>query len=55
MPKLQDGEFPRIQALVKSHPVGIYFAMTFGISWTGALAVAALTLWQMEIFRRWRD
>lgn len=46
MPKPQDGEFPRIQALVRSHPVGVYFAMTFGISWTGALAVAALTLWQ---------
>jgi membrane protease YdiL (CAAX protease family) len=34
----------RWQALVSGHPVGIYFAATFAISWTGALLVAAPAL-----------
>ena len=45
MSRLPSGEPSRIQVVVRSHPVSIYFAMTFGISWTGALAVAAATLW----------
>jgi hypothetical protein len=33
-----------LQTFVRSHRVGIYFAMTFTISWIGALAVAAPAL-----------
>src|SRR5215471_3321441 len=34
----------RFRSLVTSHPVVFYFALTFAISWLGALAVAAPAL-----------
>jgi hypothetical protein len=39
----QNAKPQRIQALVSSHRVVIYFAATFAISWAGAFAVAAST------------
>jgi len=40
---LKEGRF---RALVTHHPVTLYFVVTFAISWTGALAVAAPALMQ---------
>lgn len=34
----------RLQALVRSHPVSVYFAATFAISWSGALLLATPAL-----------
>lgn len=36
------------KTLIERHPVAVYFALTFIISWTGALAVAAPHLLRRE-------